>query len=243
VARIALEGAADDPRQGLVRRRSQPQRLVDEVRTVGQQLLDATEVVLAEDEQHLDRQRSADQADEQVHHALLEILRAGLLEERHELLELVEDEQRTAVLARRLDVLRERLRGAHRARRSAVVPDEHRQRRGPVVARRDRLEHELLPAPRLHAQTLGEYAALDHLRDQPGVHERRLAGARVAVQHHAAVDGDELAEPARLRLAHAEDRVVGVAERMDPAKWRRRHCRDASLQERYGSNSLPTVCR
>ena len=70
-----------------------PQRLVDQLRAGGQQLLDLAEVVLAEREQQLDGERPAQEpTNSSTSRCCASRLR--LVEQRHDLLELVEDDQR-----------------------------------------------------------------------------------------------------------------------------------------------------
>ena len=92
MVRITFERAPDNRRQGLRRRRRDAQRLVDELGARRQLLFDLAEVVLAEGEDHLDWQRTVQYRHEQFGETLLRQVRAGLFEQGHELLELVEDQ-------------------------------------------------------------------------------------------------------------------------------------------------------
>ncbi len=243
-AGVALERPADDRPERLARRRREAQRLVDQVRAGAEQLVDASEVVLAEDEQHLHGQVAVDQLDQQVDHTLPQRLGVRLVEQRHQLLELVEHQQRMPVLAGRLHALRERRGREDGARRVvAAVRQQRRQQRRRVVAGGDALQHDLLVCARLHAQALGTQAELRRLGDQAGVHERRLAGPGVAVEHRSAVDGDEIRQLGRLRLAREEDRPVDGTERADAAERPRRRDDEAEITDRYGSSPLSNTCR
>ncbi len=182
----------------------------------------------------------------QVDDALLQRERGGILEEREELLELVEDDDRPVVGAARPQALLERLRREHDLRRRVVGS---RQERGQVVAAvavlvgRDALDDDLLARPRLHAHALEREPEPepDDLRQQAGVDERRLAVAGVAVEHDAAVDGDEAGEAVGLLLAGEEDRVVDVAKRPDPAVGDGGDRDVAGARDRYGASSSPVT--
>jgi hypothetical protein len=227
VVGVALERPPDDGRERIGGRRGDPQRLVDQLGARGQQFLDPAEIVLAEGEQHLDGQRAVQEPDEQLDEALLRRSQLRRVEQRHELLELVEDQQRAVLLTRLVHVGFELLDGQH------IVC---------VLGGRDALHDQFLADARLDPEPFGREVECQRRRDQSRVDERRLARARVAVQQHAAVDGDQADEAVGLLAAGEEDRVVDVAERMDPPiRDIRNGNRGSVCDDGYGSYFLPST--
>jgi hypothetical protein len=103
------------------------------------------------------------------------------------------------------------------------------------------VDDELLTRSRLHAHSFRMKTESRGFRQEPGVYQRGLAGARVAVKHHPAIDGDEARQVVRLVFAREEDRVVDEAKRVDPAVRGRRDAGDAFVKEGYDRSSLPTT--
>jgi hypothetical protein len=91
----------------------------------------------------------------------------------------------------------------------------------------------------LHPHALEREPQLIGLRQQAGVDQRRLAGARVAVEQDAAIDRDEARQPACLLLACEEDRMVDEAKRLDAPVRNRRDRSGAFVDGGYGSSSSP----
>ena len=121
---VALERSPDDCRQLLGRRRGDAQRLVDEFWAGRQQLLDPAQIVLAKGEEDLDRQRPAQQPDEELDQTPLRVTGPGLVEQGHDLLELIEDQQQPMPLACRADAFLEHVHGQHSPRRRFLVERE-----------------------------------------------------------------------------------------------------------------------
>ena len=83
------------------------------------------------------------------------------------------------------------------------------------------------PVARLHPHALGLEAEPRGSGQQPGVDQRRLAGARVAVEHDAAVHGDEARQVARSpprarrRSDGRRSGTAGSRDRASPGRRRR----------------------
>ena len=243
VAGVALERAADDRRQRVDGQRLEPQRLIDELRDRREEMLDLAQVVLTKDEQQLDRQRLAQQPHEHLDDAALHGDRILLLlEERDDLLELVEDQQRAVRPADLTDAILEGLHGHDDPR--CVVFGSRQQRRqviALVLRRRDPLDDDLLAAARLHACPLGLQLAACRGGQQAGIDQRGLPIARGPIQQHSAIDRDEVLELLGLLLTRQEDRVIDVPKRLDPAKRDRRQTDDRPVRDGYGESSLPST--
>jgi hypothetical protein len=109
VAGMALKRSLDDRRQCVCRQGLQLQCLVDELGDGAKQMLDLAQVVLAKDEQQLDRERLALQSDEHLDDPALDCGGTFILKERDDLFELVEDQQRPLSSAGLADAVLERL--------------------------------------------------------------------------------------------------------------------------------------
>ena len=101
MAGISLKRSADDRRQRVGCGRRKPERLVDKLRGGREELLDLSEVVLPEREEELDGERGAQELNDQLSKTLLRLPGFRLLEQRDDLLELVEDDERPLVFTRR----------------------------------------------------------------------------------------------------------------------------------------------
>ena len=193
VAGIALERPADDRRERVAPRRAEPQRLVDELRARREQLLHLAEVVLAKGEQELDRQRLAQEPDDQLDDLLACATRrpassksvtsssnwsktssgrCSRSRRAHALLELRVD----STTAPGVVVVGANSDGSSR-----------RPRRRCAI----RSTTSSSPARGCTRTRSGWKPSSCASGQQAGVDERRLAVARVAVEQHAAVDGDE----------------------------------------------------
>src|SRR5690348_3167813 len=93
----------------------------------------------------------------------------------------------------------------------------------------------------LDPQPLGNEPQTDRLGNQTGVDQRRFARARVAIEHHSAVDRDQARQAVRLFSAREEDRVIEVAKSVNPAKRDRRDLHAPVLEDRYGESSFPST--
>jgi hypothetical protein len=187
------------------------------VRAAREQRAQLREVVLAKDEQQLDGpHRVADELHEHVHDRHLRRAPVVAAEQRHELLELVEDQKRRRLGRQRTDLLGETLGREHDVRRTVrTVSEARRQQLGVLrVGDRDALDRELLARSRLHADAVGPETLADRLGYQPGVDERALARARVAVEHHGAVDRDGAQQASYVLRPGEQDPLVGEPERL-----------------------------
>ena len=216
---MLLERAADESGQSIDPRRRQTQRLPDELWATVEQLPYLRQVVLPKAEQKLDGQRRIlEEVDQRVDDAPLARQRflvnsaiSRLFEERDQLLELIEDQQRPvfARLVAELHKPRPELIGSQHDRRRVfdVGREAGRKKRVLVLGHRNSLDDEFLAAARLHTDAICPEALGLDCGNQARIDQGRLAGAGAAVEEDATVDDDELQQLACLELAGEEDRA------------------------------------
>src|SRR4051794_26572132 len=105
----------------------------------------------------------------------------------------------------------------------------------------DTFHHDLFAGAGLHAYALGMQLESRCRRQQCCIDEGRFPGARVPVEHHAAVHGDEAGKLGRLLLAREEDGVIGIAKRCDAPERTVWYGNAGLAYAGYGRNSFPST--
>jgi hypothetical protein len=165
---------------------------------------------------------------------------AGFEEQCDQLLELVEDEERSRALGGIREPATECFDGEDRARVVSLDEGRREVRWRAGLVQGNAFDDQLLAHPRLDPDALRPYPfALDG-RYQPGVQQRRLAGPGIPVQKDAAVDDHEPVEQLRLAVTAEEDRLVDVPEWRQAAERRSREG-DRRRMGRHGGISIPVT--
>ena len=219
VVREFLKRRADDLLCAGQGRGHEPQALPGQFRLRLEQGVQRGQVVLPEHEQQLHPQGLfSEEVDDRFQDARLCLVEdASAREQRDEVLELVEHKEGRPVLRRVPHRGGECLRAQNQSSVGRRALEGRREERVLllVVRARDRLERELLPGHGLHAHPVRPETVLGQAGQDTRVHDRRLAGAGLSVEQHAAVHRHEANQLLDLPVARHQQRRVGEPERRE----------------------------